>query len=201
MTARTSPGNGFQRWRRIVLSSISLISALLSIPGAPHAQSPAPAMGADPSQLLSYVRYQDGLLSVKAHRLPLRVLLAEMARLTGVEISVDPSTPARISAQFENLILQDALTRLFEGSSVSLVYREFPMRALQKAVVGPVAGASSPGTVAGAPYAWDASRAEQSSRARALAEASICVGSFTSGSVNIPAGSSFRSLRCGLGLV
>lgn len=169
MANRSSPAR--LRWCSPALAFLlpAFVAGWLFGGDSVHAQSAASASETRPRQDISYIRYENGLLSVRTHRLPLRVLVAELARLTGVEISVDPSTPARISAQFENLTLEDALTRLFEGSSVSLLYREFPTRALQKAVVGPVAGASPPGTGAGGPNAWHASRAEASSRAQALA--------------------------------
>jgi hypothetical protein len=148
MIARISPGNGFQRWRRIVLSSTSLISALLLIPGASHAQSPAPAIGADPSQLLSYVRYQDGLLSVKVHQLPLTILLQEISRLSGIDISIDPSIVQQVSLEFDNLPMEEGLKRLLRSHNIVLVYRD-PSAAspsktgIEKAIVLPAGKANA----------------------------------------------------------
>ena len=61
------------------------------------------------------VRWSDERLSVRAANAPLGDVMAEVARLTGIEIEGRDNLTRRLSVEFTDLTPQEALARLLEG--------------------------------------------------------------------------------------
>jgi hypothetical protein len=98
-------------------------------------------------------------LSLKVRDLPLRVVLQEISRLSGVEIVIDPAITETVSLQIEQIPLDEGLKRLISRSGVAgflFVYERVSSAphapawtTLKKAVV--LARARETETTAGAP--------------------------------------------------
>ncbi|MBI1733610.1 MAG: hypothetical protein HYR51_00405 [Candidatus Rokubacteria bacterium] len=80
--------------------------------------SPASRVSADVS-----VRLAGGLVSVEAHDVPLRDLLAEVGTATGTKITVDAGVGAgRTSVSFERLPVDEAFRRILRAHGIGLIY-------------------------------------------------------------------------------
>jgi hypothetical protein len=82
------------------------------------------------------IRFAHGLISVDVENVPLRSLLGEVSRVSGVSIAyigserVDP----KVSARFQDLPLEEGIKRLLRDSDYLLIYEPSPPR-LVKAIV------------------------------------------------------------------
>ena len=75
------------------------------------------------AQNTSEVKFQDGLLTVKAEKTPLLPILESIGKATGVEIFVSKDLkPRDISIQFADEPLEEALKRVLRGLNYAGVY-------------------------------------------------------------------------------
>lgn len=99
--------------RRYGLEAITGALALTWLLAVPSARAADPASGIS-------VRYEHERLSIRATDAPLPEVLAELARVTGAEIGGRARPDAKVTADFENLPLVEALEHVLGNGSFAL---------------------------------------------------------------------------------
>ena len=70
------------------------------------------------------VEAANGLVSVRANRVPLARILDRLAQQTGMKVTYESGQPSQpVTAALEGLVPRDAVTRLLEGLGLSYVFR------------------------------------------------------------------------------
>lgn len=116
-----------------------LAGLVLGRTGVVRAEERAP----DPDGALS-IHYRDDRLTVRANDVATTEVLEQLARSTGASIQgAQPDAP-RISAEFEDVPLADALQRLLGKNSFNLVYGRNGLREIQLLGSGPALSVQPP---------------------------------------------------------
>ena len=99
---------------------MSLCVALLAVfvPGTVYARP----VERGRSQNAQLVRVANGLVTIDVHEAPLSDLLEEITRQTGLALEGQASLTDRVTAQFQQMSLDEALRVVLDGQSYALEY-------------------------------------------------------------------------------
>jgi hypothetical protein len=101
------------------LARLVLLGLLCLAAPAGGEESPVPAARPAP-----VVTYRDDRLSVQAEDIPLADLLRDVGRASGSVVRGEPAPAPPVSARFDGVPMQEALTRLLGEQSFTLTYDE-----------------------------------------------------------------------------